>query len=667
MAATHQALTYLSPISWSDIPHDNLAEHLKPIFDAAELLVNTIPPPPGGVPFQDAQPYFTTPNTAKSAKEIHTSEARPAPPDAEHAELQKHWGKPMKFNKKDNPLDVAVFKMAGNDRHGSWFARHQVVEGISFTKFKQALMREFPETLLVQGEPGAGAKRGLSAERRVERVDVDGVGRMEVYQLSAQMPSPVSPRDFLTLLLTTEDGLSNKSSAEAASGGRHVPRSYMIVSRPLQHEDAPQRTAFVRGQYESVELIREIPLHVTKASADQNEGSSEEIDPELNPVQWLMITRSDPGGGLPRFLVDRGTPPAMLADVTKFLNWACAYEEVPEQDSDLKEQQEANRAFDGADVTPAVESSTNMEQPTGKGQPPRESLDDTTEQRRRAATAPAVIEPSYDPNAPADGGILSNLTHTVEAALNTYAPASVAEYVNKQLGTTNGEDADSSDSSDTSSMDSFLSAAEMKRMSTAPESMPRASTENISVASAASSTDVSKTDRKNMNQHEKEILKINRQREKLEQKLARKRQTEEEKLKASQEKDSTDSAKAREKMEKELQKTEERHQKEVEKLERKKERELRKAQEKRDKKEDRDRVTMVARERDEARRQVDLWRKENELLREQVESLQRENTALTTRLGKLGAADSLNEFKSRSRAGTKSGESVMSGPSLEEK
>ena len=116
---------------------------------------------------------------------------------------------------------------------------------------------------------------------------------MEVYQLSAQFPGPVAPRDFTTLLLTTDDGLSDKSAAELRSGGgKHVPRHYMIVSKPVVHTDGPQRSGFVRGTYESVELIREIPLNPSNANGS---GTQLEANPELNPVEWYKSSLTSRG------------------------------------------------------------------------------------------------------------------------------------------------------------------------------------------------------------------------------------------------------------------------------------------------------------------------------------------------------------------------------------
>lgn len=568
----------------------------------------------------------------------------------------------MKYSAKENPLNVALYKMAGHDRHGAWFARHQIMEGISFGKFEKALKREFPETLLEQGAPGAGAKRGLSADRRVERIDVDGVGRVEVYQLSAQMPSPVSPRDFLTLLLTTEKGLTEKSGAELGSGSKHVPRSYMVVSRPLQHDEAQTRPSFVRGQYESVELVREIPLHMSKSTADLTKDGEETIDPELNPVEWIMITRSDPAGGIPRFLIDRGTPGAMLTDVTKFLDWACAYETVPGQDDDLELQltnskmvTDEIRAQETGIPTrerEANEASMNTVKPK-----PEEAAPQTFQEPTRDTSNGDPVVQSQDGQQETEGGMLSTVGQTVVSGVNNYALAPVAGFVNRQLGTDSPAPDDSSDTSDTSSIDSFLSAEEMRRLSTAPEAQPRESTENLSVKSA-SSTSLSKSEKKNMNSHEKEVYRINQQREKLDQKLAKKREAEEGKLKSSQQKEESDSSKARERMEREIRKTEERHRKEIEKLEAKKARHTKKAEERRRKRDEGEKLSQVARERDEARGQAEWLRKENDLLRDQVEGLQRENTALAGRVGKLGGEGALKEVmdevkggRSRSRTG----------------
>lgn len=125
-----------------------------------------------------------------------------------------------------------------------------------------------------------------------------------VYQLSAQFPGPTSPREFITLLITSDTCLTDASKV-----GNTIPRHFMVVSIPVSHPDAPPRNGMVRGFYESIEMIREIPL------ADG--------DAETNPVEWIMVTRSDPGGGIPRFMVERNVPSSIVQDAVKFLDWAC--------------------------------------------------------------------------------------------------------------------------------------------------------------------------------------------------------------------------------------------------------------------------------------------------------------------------------------------------------
>ena len=72
-----------------------------------------------------------------------------------------------------------MYKLAGKDGRGAWFARRSVHEGMGFRKWKLGLQREFPETLEVQGGPGEGNIRGIGGERRVERMAVEGVGTVE--------------------------------------------------------------------------------------------------------------------------------------------------------------------------------------------------------------------------------------------------------------------------------------------------------------------------------------------------------------------------------------------------------------------------------------------------------------------------------------------------------
>lgn len=703
MAELHEALKSLAPTAWSDVPLDSLADYLSSRFTAGELICNSVPPPPNGTPFHSSKPHHRRPNAAKCAKEMHASAVRPHPPHTAHEGLQSNWGKAMKFSKKDNPHDVALYKMAGHDRHGAWFARRSIHEGMGFGKFKKAMMRELPQSLLVTGGPGAGAVRGLGGDHRLESADVEGVGKMEVYQLSAQMPPPVSPRDFVTLFLTTDDGLTEKSAASAEEGKKaYVPRHFMIVSKPLNHPDGQDRSSFVRGKYESVEMIREIPLHQSRAQStpnllsaqtndakqgrergatigfaesrgpdakgeqrdrDPHDGQAEDddgpSDPELNPVEWIMITRSDPGGGIPRFLVERGTPDAMVADVNKFLDWATSVEDAPEAEEASKNGQ----ASSGREVNVDGPSSIAIANGTASKEPEPNAL------------RKSMSEPSAPPNA--NEGMLSHIQHTLEAGLDTYAPTAVSQGAHSYLHQADSKSIDTSEpDSDSSSVGSFMSAEEMRRLSTARDQLPADSSEALSLAPSETSSITELQNRaknkEKLNDHEKKVLDLMKQREKLDQKLAKKRDEEETKLKKSQAKDQTESEKAKEKLEKEMKKTEERHRKEREKLESKQVKEERKIEEKKRKKEEQTKLSMVSRERDESRSQLESYKREAALLTRQVEELQRENTALTNQLGKLGGQEAVKAAQdeaesSQARASVESRDVVKSGDAAEAK
>lgn len=619
MAEIHDALTQLSSVDWNDVPTDSLEPYLTEAFTAGELICNSIPAPPNGTPFEDAKPHHDEPNKATSHKDMHPSSALSQPPSAEHGDLSKHWGKPQKF--KNNPLNVQVYKMAGNDRHGAWFARKSVHEGLGFDKMKRAMLREFPLSLSVKGGPGAGAVRGIAADKRLERKDVDGVGKLEVYQLSAQFPGPTTPREFVAMLLSSDEALTDKSTVKVDGGKQHVPRHYMLVSRPVDHMGAVERPGYVRGKYESVEMIREIPLSTAPAKNTPNvlsgekesqdtAGKSENTagDPELNPVEWIMVTRSDPGGGLPRFLVERGTPESIMSDVNKFFDWACSQGEILHPDEDLRDEE--GSAEPQADTEVGGESDA-VSRPS-----------EHVTQEKSTSASNGATEPASQNNS--QGGVFSNISSAIGNGIQTYAPASVAGLVQPQSRAVEDDTSSMSDSS-ISSSGSFLSADETLQTTTTFET-PVKDFDALSVASGDSS--------KEMNNHDKEVQKLIKKREKLNQQLAKKRIAEEAKLKQSVEKDTEEQAKYQEKMDRELKKTEEKHKKEIEKLEARKAKEMKKAEERRAKKDDQTRLNMLVRERDDFRSQAELLKRENVLLQEQVTDLQSQNNLMAQKLGK---------------------------------
>lgn len=184
MSQLHKALEALRPVKWPDVPVDDLASYLQNIFAQAELIIHSVPPLPGGDVY-GSHVGSSTNVAATKASEMHRSQARPPLPDGEAQELSKAWGKPLKMSDKENPLGLSMHKMAGHDKHGAWFARRSVHEGLGFSKWKKAMQKEFPESLAVQTGPGAGSVRGISGDRKLERHDVEGSGRLEGMSMAA--------------------------------------------------------------------------------------------------------------------------------------------------------------------------------------------------------------------------------------------------------------------------------------------------------------------------------------------------------------------------------------------------------------------------------------------------------------------------------------------------
>jgi hypothetical protein len=593
MSELHQALNQLGPVDWDDVPQDNLSPWIKTLFEAGELICNSVPPPAGGNDFASSHVTQPAPNSAKSSKDIVNSDARPHPPHPQHADLQKAWGKPVKLAAKENPLAVSVYKMAGKDRNGAWFARRHVLEGVSITKMRRAMQREFAESLAQSGGPGAGSVRGIGADRKLEKKDAGNVGKLEAYQLSAQFPGPTTPREFITLVLTSENALTTKTSQD-----KHpIPRHYMIVSKPLTHPDTPDREGYVKGTYESVELIREIPLH----QAPDGETEAKDDKHELNPVEWIMVTRSDPGGGIPRFMVERGTPGSIAADVSKFLDWACAKDVIPDADADEEQQQQA-----------------------------------------QSQTANQTTPPSAPKNITASStGIFASITGAVAGGIEAYAPAPLANYTHTYMHPED-DTSDSSSSSDSSAA-SFASAKDHHHNPEAVHTNDASTdspTDNRRISTASSNLPLGSS------AHDKELRKLEKDRAKIQAKIHRKEDNEAVKLATHKEKDPEDVAKYQEKYDANMAKLQEKRQKELAKLEQKREKEISKAQRKRASQLNRDEISRVARERDDFRNQVDMLKRENGLVREQMADLQRENAILVDKIGRLGGVGALKEIKS---------------------
>lgn len=662
MAAHHEPFKALGPIDWSDVAHDELKHFLTTTFSSAQTLVDSLPLPANAPPQSTGRARSQTEsailgdvgaNRALSGREHARSDTTSA---AAAAQLRKEW-KEVKAN--PNPLGISVYKLSGKDGRGAWFARRSVHEGVPYDKFKLALEREFAETLKVGTSPATGNIRGIGAEKKVEHAVCDGVGMVEVYLLSAQFPGPTTPRDFVTLFLSSA---MPDETMEERKKTRTAPRQFMVVSKPCVHPECATRSGFIRGQYESVEIIREIPVdkplrrarssvdmsrEEMKAGLNSDTGVSKEAmlrsarkaalstdgnhharshslaqsvslppreaedeDTEM-AIEWLMVTRSDPGGSVPRFMVEKGTPNGIVTDADKLLKWIAS-----KPISHFDDNEDNNFKEEAMKTDETLASSTTITQ---------ESKPDVA---RRPPPQTRNTEPP-----PAPSGFYNMIAGALGAAGSVVAsrlPAVAVSFAGSAIGT-DSELNDSNDSdSITSSEASFASAIEPEATPVAEKQPEDPTTEE---GASVHSTESLRPNSTHSSQHEKQLQKLKERRKKLEEKLSK----QQEKNKSRQTEDSaTALAKLKEKHDREIQKQEESYQREVKKLEEKRLREERKAEEKRRKEVERRERNNVALELERVKVERDMYSKEIDILKDQVGELQSQNTKLVAQLGKAG-------------------------------
>ncbi|KAK6515408.1 hypothetical protein TWF506_007744 [Arthrobotrys conoides] len=711
----HQALQSLSPIDESSIPSDQptLQPFLESTFTTAAYVIDTLPiPPPAPVNFK-ALPVPSNSNspaggrsrsttvssavsngsgslsTSSSATKltIVPSAIRPKEPEIPSV-FTKEW-KEVKPGG-NNPHDIKVYKLSSKDGGGAWFARRSVHEGIGFARFRKGLRREFEESLerrMGVGRDGNNGEdmvipagvRGIGAERRLERRVVKGVGRVDVYHLSAQFPGPSAPRDFVTACITSSSSAPPRTSNATKAGMQG--REFTMVSRPLNHSSAPEQSGFVRGKYESIEFIREIipddgeeesaprrsmsvsdltqrasvllsvddasrqvgrrrsrtvgesprkavsfeestangnavsrtgtfgsdPLKGHRASrlreaisaddlpedeekkvpsadvaeqkvkstgvaVEEGDMDSLEGDGETNPVEWIMLTRSDPGGSVPRFMVERGTPGSIIKDAEKFLDWAC--EKVHEEDiSDDEHEPEEEY---GEEEIHADEQSFN----------------------------------TFSTGSTLDGDAVVNGSHETEELRR--AMSHDDSMSNLSFRTADSGECEDEDEEGSSLGSSQLSGGQLNPalINEIANGRARAGTEGSSSSSSAAlqriQTDAMKT-----------AVKMQNTRDKNDKKMAIRLAKEEEKQRKLEAKHAREAAKREEKFQREQARAEEKRRKEEEKI-----------RDRRRRLEERDEKLRSEREREDLRREVELLRKERDVLSRENEALRKEAAGL---------------------------------------
>lgn len=473
-----------------------------------------------------------------------------------------------------------------------------------------------------------------------------------VFQLSAQFPGPTAPRDFITLLLTSD--FSHLKSDQP----QQLPlRQYMIVSKPCVHPDCPPRQGIIRGQYESVEIIREIPIDNdnipnkrslssadllsddSRKSTSASRGGDDADAPRA--IEWLMVTRSDPGGSVPRFLIEKGTPPGIIGDAGKFVGWVSS-----------------TTAKDGT-CLPAAEQG---KQPNGenksKGNVNGNADIPTVTINNNAATSQNTSSDNFQDNQDPDSGYsdwIPSSTGLYGIITGAFGVAgSIATGLRSQfsnpLSFNSSQDSladsqpireededDDASKSDASSTRSFASALERSLTGQRP-----ADSINGSISSESKSQQPQSV--------EKDVQKLVERRQKLERSYTQFQERLESKRLGDKDKDAASQAKLREKHEKELAKQEAKYKREMKKLEEKREQEERKAEARRKKAAERQEKSSLTLELEKIRAERDVATKQIELLRSQVGELQAQNTMLVAKLGRMGALNREDSSSSKTNS-----------------
>ncbi|EAW08165.1 uncharacterized protein ACLA_028910 [Aspergillus clavatus NRRL 1] len=524
MAALQDALQCLAPVTWDSIPTDpdKLRSYIHDISSKARLIVDSVPEP---LPSHSHTRYAVDPSSP-AASRLAPSPARTRSTDPETTSLYKHWGKPIKISSvKDNPLEIPIYKVQGSNGKGAWFGRRSVHAGLPFSRWKEKLASEMDETLranearMRKGHIADQAVRGIGAERLLERVEVKDeqglktLGTVNVYHVSAQFPKPTTPRDFVTLIIDWETEVNGVDAeigtANNGAEARRRGRNWMMVSKPCEHPDAPPNQGYIRGQYESVEFIREIPVSKppgkdvphgkalspvcsednllrggvlveatqqkgaldekvgrkrgntgSAAQEKQNEntdGHDDQPDDEDSyPVEWIMVTRSDPGGSIPRWMVEKGTPKSICTDSVKFLDWACRDSDGPGKDKREDHRQlSSGKPLDGSSMDGRAHESTDSES----------GYTEYEEEEHH--------------------GLIASFSYLLNAGLERYAPKAVLDYLPQH---TRESSAQYSSSDETDAPSEKVSSSDISRAKGKGGTENLEKTPDLPAADAASQT-----------------------------------------------------------------------------------------------------------------------------------------------------------------------------------
>lgn len=350
----------------------------------------------------------------------------------------------------------------------------------------------------------------------------------------------------------------------------------------------------------------------------------------------LVITRSDPGGSVPRFLIDRGTPGGIVNDASKFLDWACGKDM---EDFDDDDHDETLRGDDEEMPPRPHRHNTDLHNFQTNGHlagleeespaPVKPDLSANSKEEIPQYVPPTVSQES------SNGGLYSMVAGGFGAAggfIANHTPQMISDRFSYQAPARSNENGSTLSSTRRGSGSSISTVSSTNSFTSALEN--RTTTQSI-VPSNTSTTSTEKAAAGDSNA-ERELQKLESKKQKLDEKLETARAREISKQSEDSAKEEEALRKAEERHSRDVKKQEEKYQKELTKLQLKKEKEEKKAEERRRKAVEKDERAKLMREVEELKAEVLILKKDREILKTQVGDLQAENTMLAVRVGRMG-------------------------------
>jgi hypothetical protein len=203
--------------------------------------------------------------------------------------------------------------------------------------------------------------------------------------------------EFIREIPVTKPPVRDVPLAKAVSPARsedNLLRQGASAEPAAQKEATGGKVGRPRGKTESAVLDNR-----DKETAKPIDGLDRDDEEDPWPVEWIMVTRSDPGGSIPRWMVEKGTPKSICTDAVKFVDWACRDTTTRDKDERYSHERESS------------EKMMEISSLEGDAQGSIDSDDDTEYEEEE------------------HHGLIASFAYLLNAGLERYAPKAVLDYL----------------------------------------------------------------------------------------------------------------------------------------------------------------------------------------------------------------------------------------------